>query len=157
MRRVGCGAGLPAKISSFLIIPGGLVVGSSSGIEPGIESVLRQLETFLNNKRGVGVIDEIILGDAIVFDGIADQPAEESNIGAGANLDKKVGGGGSASETGINGNQFGVAIPLGLHGPLETAGMILRRVAAHDQHHVGVLDVDPAVGHRPASECWSQT
>jgi hypothetical protein len=30
-------------------------------------------------------------------------------------------------------------------------------IAAHDQHHVGVLDVDPAVGHGPASERWSQT
>ena len=46
---------------------------------------------------------------------------------------------------------------LGLDRPLEAAGMVLGRIAAHDQHHVGVLDVDPAIGHRPASECWSQT
>ena len=42
-------------------------------------------------------------------------------------------------------------------GPLESARMVLGRIAAHDQHHVGVLDVDPAVGHRPASERWPQT
>jgi hypothetical protein len=35
--------------------------------------------------------------------------------------------------------------------------MILGGIAAHDQHHVGVLDVDPAIGHRPASKRWSQT
>ena len=52
---------------------------------------------------------------------------------------------------------LGVAVALGLDRPLESAGMVLGRIAAHDQHHVGVLDVDPAVGHRPASESWSQT
>ena len=30
-------------------------------------------------------------------------------------------------------------------------------IPADHHHHVGVLDVDPAIGHRPASECWSQT
>src|SRR2546428_12132307 len=35
--------------------------------------------------------------------------------------------------------------------------MVLGWVSTHDQHHVGVLDVDPAIGHRPASECWPQT
>ena len=35
--------------------------------------------------------------------------------------------------------------------------MVLSRVAAHDQHHVGVLDVDPAVGHCAASEGGPQT
>src|SRR5215472_11423583 len=35
--------------------------------------------------------------------------------------------------------------------------MILRRVPAYDQHHVGVLDVDPAIRHGPASKCWPQT
>jgi hypothetical protein len=35
--------------------------------------------------------------------------------------------------------------------------MVFRRIAAHDQQHVGILHVDPAVGHRPASESWSQT
>src|SRR5262249_50204160 len=35
--------------------------------------------------------------------------------------------------------------------------MVLGRVPAHDQHHVGVLDVDPTVGHCAASECGPQT
>src|SRR5438046_10113862 len=36
--------------------------------------------------------------------------------------------------------------------PLEATRVVLGRIAAHDQHHVGVLDVDPTVGHRAASE-----
>jgi hypothetical protein len=35
--------------------------------------------------------------------------------------------------------------------------MVLGRITAHDEHHVGILHVDPAVGHGPASERWSQT
>jgi hypothetical protein len=35
--------------------------------------------------------------------------------------------------------------------------MVLGWIAAHDQHHVGVLDVDPAIGHCAAPERWSQT
>jgi hypothetical protein len=35
--------------------------------------------------------------------------------------------------------------------------MVLRWIATHDQHHVGVLDVDPAISHGPAPESWSQT
>jgi hypothetical protein len=35
--------------------------------------------------------------------------------------------------------------------------VVLGWIAAHNQHHVGVLDVDPAVGHRAASEGGPQT
>src|SRR6185369_841397 len=41
--------------------------------------------------------------------------------------------------------------------PLEATRVVLSRIATHDQHHVRVLDVDPAVGHRAASECGPQT
>src|SRR5688572_5558378 len=35
--------------------------------------------------------------------------------------------------------------------------MVLSRITTHDQHHIGVLDVDPSVGHCAASECGPQT
>ena len=52
---------------------------------------------------------------------------------------------------------LGVAMQLGFDRPLEAARVVLGRIATHDQHHVGVLDVDPAVGHRAASEGGPQT
>ena len=70
---------------------------------------------------------------------------------------EQVGGRGCAGESRVDGNQLGVAVALGLHRPLESAGMVLGGISAHDQHHVGVLDVDPAIRHRPASKRWSQT
>src|SRR5215213_3811384 len=41
--------------------------------------------------------------------------------------------------------------------PFEATRVVLRRITAHDQHHVGILHVDPAVGHCTASECGPQT
>src|SRR5437879_76010 len=35
--------------------------------------------------------------------------------------------------------------------------MVFSRIATHDQHHVSVLDVNPAIGHCAASECGPQT
>jgi hypothetical protein len=35
--------------------------------------------------------------------------------------------------------------------------MILGRITAHDEHHVGILHVDPAIGHCAPAERWSQT
>src|SRR5499425_381966 len=46
---------------------------------------------------------------------------------------------------------------LRFNRPLEATRVVLSRIAAHDQHHVGVLDVDPAVGHCAASEGGPQT
>jgi hypothetical protein len=41
----------------------------------------------------------------------------------------------------------------------EDAGVVFGRIpdSQHDQHHLGVLDVDPAVGHCAASERGPQT
>ena len=75
-----------AGLSHTFIVPGGLIVGTRSGIKPGEQPVVGQLEAFLDDERGVRVIDEILFRDAVVFDGVADQPAEERNVGAGANL-----------------------------------------------------------------------
>ena len=85
------------------------------------------------------------------------QTAEEGNVSAHANLAEEIGDGSGARETRIDNDHFGVAIALGFDGPLESAGMILRRIPAHDEHHVGVLDIDPAVGHCAPAKRWSQT
>ncbi len=70
---------------------------------------------------------------------------------------KQVGNRGCPREPRINNDQFCIAIALRFDHPLEAARVILRRVAAHDQHHVGVLDIHPAVRHRAPAKRWSQT
>ena len=95
--------------------------------------------------------------DAVVLDGVVDQAAEEGDVGAGADLQEQIGTGRGAREARIHHDHLRVALALGFDRPLEAARMVLGRIATHDQHHVGVLDVDPAIGHRAASERWPQT
>src|SRR5260370_5830884 len=76
---------------------------------------------------------------------------------SGANLAEEIGDRGGAREARVDRDYFCVAGAFRLNGPLESAGMVLGRITAHDEHHVGILHVDPAIGHRAPSERWSQT
>ena len=69
----------------------------------------------------------------------------------------KIGIGRSARQPRIDHDGLGIAVNLGFDRPLEAARMVFGWIPAHDQHHVGVLDVDPAIGHCAASECGPQT
>ena len=61
------------------------------GVEPGEQSVFRKFESFLHDEGGVGVIDEVVFGDAIVLDRVVDQAAEKGDVSAGANLQEEIG------------------------------------------------------------------
>ena len=78
--------GLAGEVSTFFIVPGGFVVDLLLGIEAGEEAVFGQLESVFDDEGGVGVVDEIIFGDAVVGDGVVDHAAEEGDVGAGADL-----------------------------------------------------------------------
>jgi hypothetical protein len=157
VRRSVSGVRFAAEVSTLFVIPCGFIVAARRRVKSRVQAVLGKFETFLNDEGSVGVVDEIFFGDPVVLYGIADQAAEECNVGAGANLHEQIGGSGCARESRVDRNQLGVAVALGFHRPLETARMVFGGIAAHDQHHVGVLDVDPAICHGSASECWSQT
>ena len=148
---------LASFVATLLVIPSGLVVGLGGIIEAREQPVLRQLETVFDEEGRICVVDQIFLRDTVVRESIADDAAQEGSIGAGADLKEKVGLRCRAGKAGIDTDQLRIAVALGLDRPLESARVVLGRIAAHDQHHVGVLDVDPAVGHRPAPESWSQT
>src|SRR5262249_34643813 len=57
----------------------------------------------------------------------------------------------------INHDHLGIALPLGLDRPFESTRVVFGRIPTHDQHHVCVLDVDPAICHRTATERGPQT
>ena len=148
--------GLPAVAG---IVPGGAIVGEFAGVEAGENAVGvgREFEAAVHHERGVGEVDEIFVGDAIVLDSVIDYAAEEGDVRPGADLAKHVGNRGSSREARVDRNHLGVAIALGFNGPLEAAGVILRWVAAHDEHHVGIFYIDPAIGHCAPAKRWSQT
>ena len=144
-------------LATWLVIPRGLVVGFGRFIKSGIEAVLRQLEAFLNQEGRIRVINEVFLGNAVVLERVVDQTAQKGDVCAGANLQKQISSGSCAGKPRINHDQFGITIPFGFDGPLEAAWVVLGWITTHNQHQVGVLDVDPAIGHCPASEGRSQT
>src|SRR5438270_5021022 len=93
-------------IIAFLIIPGCLVVNMGVVVEAGIQTVLRQFESIFDDEGGVGVIRQIILGEAIVLDAVVDQTAEKGNVGAGTNLQKEIGVGSGSRKPRIYADHF---------------------------------------------------
>src|ERR1700692_2983289 len=118
-------ARLSARTSCSFIIPSGRIVLTCRRIESRVQSVLRKFEALLNDEGGVGVVNEIFLGDPVVLDRVADQPTQERDVAAGASLAEEVGSGGRASESRVYRDQLGIAVALGLHRPLESAGMLV--------------------------------
>jgi len=148
---------LARDVTALLVIPSRFVVAVRGRVKAGEQPVLGKLETLLDDEGRIRVIQEIVLSDAVVFSGVMDEPAQERDIRAHANLTKQVGDRRRTREARIDNNQPSVSGSLGFDDPLETAGMVFRRIAAHDQHHVAIFYVNPTVGHRAPSKRWSQT
>src|ERR1700674_2686518 len=145
------------EVSALFVVPGRFVVHLLLGIEAGVEAIVGQFKSFFNNEGGVGVVDEVVLGDAVVFDGVANYAAEEGNVGARADLYVHVRIRGGAGQARIDNDGFRVAVNFGFNRPLEAAGVILGWSTPHHPPPFGVLDVDPAIGHCAASEGGPQT
>ena len=155
--RGGHDSTLAAHVTTLSIVPSIPVVGLRGGIESSVKAVLREFEPLAYDERSAGVIEQIIFGHAVVLDGVVDDSAQKRDVRSGANLAEQIGIRGGAREARIHHDHLRIAGALGFNRPLEAARVVLGGVSAHDQHHVGVLDVDPAIRHGPASKCWSQT
>ena len=87
---------------------------------------------------------------------VVDHPAHEGDVGARAQLGPHVGDRARAIEARVDVQDVGAAL-LGAGQPVHRDGVILGRVAAHDQDDVGVHHVDPVVGHGAPAEGGRQT
>ena len=65
--RGSCCSGFTGFVAALLVVPGRLVVGLGRGIEAGEQAVFRQLESVLDDERGVGVVDQILVRNAVVL------------------------------------------------------------------------------------------
>src|SRR6185437_415717 len=91
--------GFPAQIYALFVIPGGVIVSARRGVKSGVQPILWKFEPFLNDERSVRVVGEIFFRDPVILDGVPNQPAEERNVGARANLKEQIGSSGRASES----------------------------------------------------------
>src|SRR5208282_3625043 len=120
---------LAGQVSAFFIIPGLLVIDLFLGIKSGEEAVFGQIKSILDNEGGVGVVEEIVFRDAVVFDGVSDDATEERDVGAGTDLHIHVGGRGGARQPRIDNDGFRVPVNFGFDCPLEATGVVLGGIA----------------------------
>ncbi len=139
-----------------LVVPARLVVAARVFVVAGEQPVL-EAEALLHDQAGVGVGAHVLVLDRVLLQQIADHAAQEGDVGSRADRRVEVGDRGGAGEARIDDDELGAVLDLRLDHPFETARMRFGGVAAHDDDHVGVLDVLPGVGHRAATECWGQT
>ncbi len=147
---------LRVALAVQLIVPGRLVVAVSVFLVAGEQPVLES-EAVLHDQAGVGVGPHVVVLDEVLLKQIADHAVQEGDVGAGPDRRINIGDRRRAGEAWVHHDQLGVVLDLGFNDPLEPAGMGFGGVAAHDQNHIGILDVLPSVGHCASTECWSQT
>ena len=118
-----------------------------SGEEPVLEA-----EALFHDQAGVGVGAHVLVLNLVLFEQMTDDAAQESDVSARTDRRVDVGDRRGAGEARVNDDELGAVLDLRLDHPFETARMGFGGVAAHDENHVGVLDILPGVGHRATTE-----
>ena len=88
---------------------------------------------------------------------VVDDAAEEGDVGAGADRRIDIGHRRRAREARIDDDQPRLVVRLRFSDPLEAARMRFGGIAAHDEHQVGILDVDPVIRHRSTAKRRGKT
>ena len=117
-----------------------LTRSTSSGI-PFVDFLARLLETI------DALLDEFLVFPAILED-VPHHPHQHRNVGAGPDADIFVGVRGGARHARIDDDEVRLVELLAFQQVLQRNRMRFRRIAAHDDHGLGVADVVEAVGHR---------
>ena len=66
--RAAAAAAARVRLPPCFIVPGRLVVHVRLAVEPGVQPILRQLESFLYDEGGVRIVDEIVVREVPVGD-----------------------------------------------------------------------------------------
>src|ERR1035438_5221314 len=82
---------LNAKASAAFIVPGRPVISLRCLIEAGVQPILGEFEAFFDDECGVGEIDQILMGDTLILESVAEDAAQEGDVGASANLQMEIG------------------------------------------------------------------
>jgi len=115
------------------------------------------LEICADQMKGIRAVFKVTRINLAIIYGVVDHPPQKGDIGSGAHRGVDVCLGRSSSETGINADDRCVSLDLCFHNPLEGDRVVLRRIAAHNENDIGVLDVYPVVRHHPSTKRLSQS
>ena len=144
---------IPLRIQ--LVAPGLGVVGVGLCVVAAEDAIL-EVERLVAQIERVGVGDDVVLVVQLVHDDVVDHRVLERRVGAGPDACVDVRPGGRPRESRIDVDQFGPVF-LGLADPLVGHRVVLGDIAPFDQDRLAILQVDPMVGHRAATECGPQT
>src|SRR5690606_40211352 len=122
--------------------PGRLVVLARFFVVAGIQAVF-EVEVFPNNVGKVGVIAHILVLHLVVFQQVADDPAQEHDVGAGSDGRVEVGHGRGTGEARTDRDQLRLVVRLGFSNPLKPARGALGGFAAQDRYYTGVVVAAP--------------
>src|SRR6266480_5327817 len=151
-----CRVYLGIAVGIQFVLPGRFVIDLFARIPTGEES-FREIETFLDEERGVSMQADIICVLEVAAQCVMNQSTEKGNVGASPDGDITIGDGCGAVKSWIDANQLSLAVTFGFHHKAEADWMIFSRVAAHHQNHITIDDVGPTVGHGATAECGGQT
>ena len=145
------------------VLPCGRVVLASgpAAEEPVLSLIAGQLDGRIDDVGGIGVVldvlEVIVRGvEPHVIQDVVNHSAHEGDVGARPDTHICVGPGRRAAVARVNMDDPGAA-GLRLKDVLHAYGMVLCRIGADDQDAVGVLDIDPVVGHCPSAERLCQS
>ncbi len=109
------------------------------------------LKIIFDDRRDVGLVEDVIFEPQIVLENVLDQSAEERDVGASAHRRINIGEGGRARETRIGVNDRR-AFFFRLHRKTKRDGVRFRHVRSHDHHAIGVRNIPLRRRRRAASE-----
>ena len=139
-----------------LIVPGRFVVLAFFSVITA-EQAIFESKIITHQQAGVGVMLNVFGIDFVVFDQVAQNARQERNVRTGTNRCVNIRYRSGTRKARIDHNQLRAVVNFGFHRPAEPDRVSFSGVTAHHHDEVGVLDVDPVVGHRTATKCWSKT
>ena len=139
-----------------LIVPAGFVVLAFFCViaaeQPVVEAVV-----LTHDQAGVGVGFGVFAVEFFVIQQIQDHARQEGNVGTGTNRGIEISHRRRTRKARIDNDELGAVMNFGFHRPAEPHRMRFCGVTAHHYDQVGVFNINPVVGHRTATKCWSKT
>ena len=120
------------------------------------EQPILEVECCVTQKERVGMGCNVVLVVQLVNENIVDHRVEKSCVGTWSDARVHVGRRGCSGEPRVDVDDGGPVL-LGLPDPLVGHGVVLGHIAAFHQDRLAMLQVNPVVGHRPASKRCPQT
>ena len=139
-----------------LIVPGRFIVLAFFGVIAAKQPVFEG-KIIPHQQVRVGVVLNVVRVNFVVFDQVQQHAGQERNVRTGADRRIDIGHRCRTRKARIDDDKRRIVVVFRFHRPAEPHRMGFSGVTAHHHHDVRVFDINPVVGHRTATKCWSKT